>query len=91
MKPRRARIKRKTPQTGLQKLSKLGIRKLRGKYKHLDLMKGLVEARTEERQADSKTPHAISARSLKMLDKSAANLKKGVASAPIATLNWKLH
>ncbi len=28
-------------------------------------------------------PAAISARSLKMLDKSAANLKKGVASAPI--------
>jgi hypothetical protein len=28
-------------------------------------------------------PHAISARSLKMLDKSAANLKKGLASAPI--------
>ncbi len=29
------------------------------------------------------SPQAISARSLKMLDKSAANLKKGVASAPI--------
>ena len=28
-------------------------------------------------------PHAISARSLKMLDKAAANLKKGLASAPI--------
>ncbi len=28
-------------------------------------------------------PHAISARSLKMLDKSAANLKRGLASAPI--------
>ena len=28
-------------------------------------------------------PHAISARSLKMLDASAANLKKGRASAPI--------
>ena len=28
-------------------------------------------------------PHAISARSLKMLDQSAANLKKGLASAPI--------
>src|SRR5206468_6830610 len=28
-------------------------------------------------------PSAISARSLKMLDKSVANLKKGVASAPI--------
>lgn len=27
------------------------IRTLRGKYKHLDLMKGLVEARAEERQA----------------------------------------
>ncbi len=29
------------------------------------------------------SPEAISARSLKMLDKSAANLKKGLASAPI--------
>jgi hypothetical protein len=29
------------------------------------------------------SPQAISARSLKMLDKSAANLKKGLASAPI--------
>jgi hypothetical protein len=28
-------------------------------------------------------PHAISARSLKMLDKSVVNLKKGLASAPI--------
>jgi hypothetical protein len=29
-------------------------RKLRGKYKHLDLMTGLVEARKEERQPASK-------------------------------------
>ena len=29
------------------------------------------------------SPQAISARSLKMLDKSVANLKKGLASAPI--------
>ena len=28
------------------------IRSLRGKYKHLDLMKGLVEARKEDRQRD---------------------------------------
>jgi AbrB family looped-hinge helix DNA binding protein len=28
------------------------IRSLRGKYKHLDLMKGLTEARKEERQRD---------------------------------------
>ena len=28
-------------------------------------------------------PHAISARSLKMLEKSAANLKKGIVSQPI--------
>ena len=28
-------------------------------------------------------PHAISARSLKMLDKSVANLKKGLASGPV--------
>jgi hypothetical protein len=59
------------------------VRSLRGKYKHLDLMKGLIEARKEERQPDSKTHPAISARSLKMLDKSAASLKKGLASAAI--------
>ena len=28
------------------------IRSLRGKYKHLDLMKGLTESRKEERQRD---------------------------------------
>ena len=28
------------------------IRSLRGKYKHLDLMKGLIEARKEDRQRD---------------------------------------
>jgi len=28
------------------------IRSLRGKYKHLDLMKGLTEARKEDRQRD---------------------------------------
>ena len=59
------------------------IRTLRGKYKHLGLMKGLVEARKEERQPDSKTRPATSARSLKMLDKSAASLKKGLPSAAI--------
>jgi hypothetical protein len=64
--------------------AKQRIRTLRGKYKHLDLMKGLIEARKEERQLDSKTRPAISARSLKMLDKSAASLKKGLASEPIA-------
>ena len=64
--------------------AKQRIRRLRGKYKHLNLMKGLVEARKEERQFNSKTPHAISARSLKMLDKSATSFKKGLASAPIA-------
>lgn len=51
-----------------QRERKLWVRSLRGKYKHLDLMKGLIEARKEERQPDSKTPHAISAHSLKMLD-----------------------
>ena len=66
-----------------QQAAKQWIRTLRGKYKHLDLMKGLVEMRKRERQLDSKTLPAISARSLKMLDKSAANLKKGRASAPI--------
>ncbi len=63
--------------------AKQRIRTLRGKYKHLDLMKGLIEARKEERQPDSKTRPAISGRSLKMLDKSAASLKKGLASAVI--------
>ena len=63
--------------------AKQRIRTLRGKYKHLDLMKGLIEARKRERQLDSKTRPAISVRSLKMLDRSAANLKKGLASAPI--------
>ena len=29
------------------------IRSLRGKYKHLDLMKGLIEGRKEDRQRDS--------------------------------------
>ncbi len=71
--------------------AKTHIEKLRGKYKHLDLMKGLVEARKEERQPDSKTPHAISARSLKMLDKSTASLKKGLASAPIAKPKKRLR
>ena len=76
MKPRPARIKRKTPQPELQKVSKLGIRKLRGKYKHLDLMNGLIAARQEERQP-------MSTRTLKMLETSSANLEKGTASAPV--------
>jgi len=63
--------------------AKQRIRRLRGRYKHLNLMKGLVEARKEERQFNSKRRHAISARSLKMLDKSADSLKKSLASAPI--------
>jgi hypothetical protein len=46
-------------------------------------MKGLIAARQEERQADSKLPRAISARYLKMLNKSAASLKNGLCSAPI--------
>src|SRR5258708_38581029 len=46
--------------------AKQRIRTLRGKYKHLDLMKGLIEARTEERQSASITRPAISARSLKI-------------------------
>jgi hypothetical protein len=70
--------------------AKTRIEKLRGKYKHLDLMKGLVEARKEERQPDSKTLHAISARSVKILDKSVSNLKKGLASPPI-TMSKKEH
>jgi hypothetical protein len=35
--------------------AKQRIRSLRGKYRDLDLMKGLIEARKEERQPDSKT------------------------------------
>ena len=34
-----------------------GVRSLRGKYKHLDLMKGLVEARKEERKRERERIH----------------------------------
>ncbi len=42
MKRRAPKIERKT--------AKQWIRTLRGKYKHLDLMKGLIEGRKQERQ-----------------------------------------
>ena len=83
MKRNVAKPKKKTLRTSRGSEAEQRIHSLRGKYKHLDLMKGLVEARKEERQPDSKTPYAISDRSLKMLDKSVANLKKGLASPPI--------
>ena len=84
MKRSGVKIRKRTLNIERQREAEQRIHRLRGKYKHLDLMKGLVEARREERKSDSKTLRAISPRYLKMLDKSAANLKKGVASAPIA-------
>jgi hypothetical protein len=83
MKRTGVKIKKKRPKSKRQGPAEWRIQNLRGKYKHLDLMKGLVEARKEERQPDSKTLAAISVPSLRMLDKSAASLKKGLASAPI--------
>jgi hypothetical protein len=83
MKRSGVKIRKQTLNIERQREAEQRIHRLRGKYKHLNLMKGLVESRKEERQSDSKTPHAISARSLKMLDKSAASLKKGLASAAI--------
>jgi hypothetical protein len=89
---KRTRVKQdgKTVRNRRQRKVNELLRAMRGKYKHLDLMKGLIEARKEERQPDYKTRPAISARSLKMLDKSADSLKKGLASAPIAPPNWKI-
>ncbi len=85
MKRTGVKIRKKTLKSKRQRQAELRIRSLRGKYKHLDLMKGLVEARKQERNPMSKKAsiNAISARSLKMLDKSAANLTRGLASEPI--------
>jgi hypothetical protein len=84
-------IKKKLVKTERRRETEQRVGATCGKYKHLNLMKGLIEAREEERQFVSKTPHAISARCLKMLGKSAANLKKGLASAPIVKPNWKIQ
>ncbi len=59
---------------------RISLRKARTKYFHVKAMSNgsfLLEPRVLV------SPQSISARSLKMLDKAAANLKKGLASAPI--------
>jgi len=59
---------------------RISLRKARTKYFHVKALSNgcfYLEPRVLV------SPQAISARSLKMLDKSAANLKKGLASAPI--------
>jgi hypothetical protein len=60
--------------------NRISLRKARTKYFHVKALSNgcfLLEPRVLV------PPQAISARSLKMLDKAAANLKKGLASAPI--------
>jgi hypothetical protein len=59
---------------------RISLRQARTKYFHVQALSNgcfYLEPRVLV------SPRAISARSLKMLDKSAANLKKGLASAPI--------
>ena len=59
---------------------RISLRNARTKYFHVKALSNgtyLLEPR------GLVPPQAISARSLKMLDKAAANLKKGLASAPI--------
>jgi hypothetical protein len=59
---------------------RISLRNARTKYFHVKALSNggyLLEPRVLV------PPQAISARSLKMLDKAAANLKKGLASAPI--------
>jgi hypothetical protein len=59
---------------------RISLRKAKTKYFHVTALSNggyLLEPRVLV------PPTAISARSLKMLENSAANLKKGVASAPI--------
>lgn len=53
MKQSGVKIGKKALSTGRQRKTAQRIRMARGKYKHLDLMKGLVEARKEERRADT--------------------------------------
>jgi hypothetical protein len=60
--------------------NRISLRKARTKYFHVKALSNgcfLLEPRVLV------PPQAISARSLKMLDKAAVNLKKGLASAPI--------
>jgi hypothetical protein len=60
--------------------NRISLRKARTKYFHVKALSNgcfLLEPRVLV------PPQAISARSLKMLDKAAFNLKKGLASAPI--------
>jgi hypothetical protein len=59
---------------------RISLRRARTKYFHVKALSNgcyLLEPRVLV------SPRAISARSLKMLDRSVANLKKGLASAPI--------
>ena len=59
---------------------RISLRKAKTKYFHVKALSNgcfYLEPRVLV------SPQALSARSLKMLDKSAANLKKGLASAPI--------
>ena len=59
---------------------RISLRRTRTKYFHVKALSNgcyLLEPRVLV------SPRAISARSLKMLDRSVANLKKGLASAPI--------
>jgi len=46
------KIRKKRLKTERQREMAQRMRMTRGKYKHLDLMKGLVEARKEARQAE---------------------------------------
>ncbi len=59
---------------------RISLRNAKTKYFHVKALSNgcyLLEPRVLV------SPEALSARALKMLDKSAANLKKGLASAPI--------
>jgi hypothetical protein len=59
---------------------RISLRNAKTKYFHVKALSNgcfLLEPRVLV------SPEAVSARSLKMLDKSVANLKKGLASAPI--------
>jgi hypothetical protein len=59
---------------------RIRLRRAKSKYFHVNALSNgcfLLEPRVLV------SPEAISARSLKMLDKSVTNLKKGMASAPI--------
>jgi hypothetical protein len=50
-KPKRAKAK-KASIAKRKREKRQGVRSLRGKYKHLDLMKGLIDARKEERKSE---------------------------------------